>query len=43
MDYQAIMVTERDGYGVITLNRPDVKNALNVLFGAGPWRQGLYR
>ncbi len=30
MDYQAIRVTERDGYGVITLNRPDVKNALNV-------------
>ena len=30
MDYQAIEVSERDGYGVIALNRPDVMNALNV-------------
>lgn len=30
MDYQAIRVSERDGYGVIMLSRPDVKNALNV-------------
>jgi len=30
MDYQAIKVRERNGYGVITLNRPDVMNALNT-------------
>ncbi|MEM9969994.1 MAG: enoyl-CoA hydratase-related protein [Pseudomonadota bacterium] len=30
MDYQAIEVSERDGYGVVTLNRPDVRNALNA-------------
>ncbi len=30
MDYQTIRVTEKDGYGTIMLNRPDVKNALNT-------------
>lgn len=30
MEYQAIRVRERNGYGVITLNRPDVMNALNT-------------
>ncbi|MEM9852344.1 MAG: enoyl-CoA hydratase-related protein, partial [Pseudomonadota bacterium] len=30
MDYQAIGVSITDGVGVITLNRPDVRNALNV-------------
>ncbi len=30
MEYQAIRVRERNGYGLITLNRPDVMNALNT-------------
>lgn len=30
MDYQTIRVTETDGYGVIALNRPEVKNAFNT-------------
>ena len=30
MDYQTITLTDQDGYAVITLNRPDVKNALNT-------------
>lgn len=30
MDYQTIAITETDGYTVITLSRPDVKNALNT-------------
>jgi len=30
MDYQTISVTETDGYGVIALNRPQVKNAFNT-------------
>lgn len=30
MDYQTLRVTHQDGYAVITLNRPDVKNALNT-------------
>ena len=30
MDYQTILLTEHDGYSVITLNRPEVKNALNT-------------
>jgi 2-(1,2-epoxy-1,2-dihydrophenyl)acetyl-CoA isomerase len=29
MDYQTIRVDRQDGYAVITLNRPEVKNALN--------------
>ena len=29
MDYQTIQLTKDDGYAVITLSRPDVKNALN--------------
>ena len=27
MDYQTIRVTEEDGYAVISLDRPEVKNA----------------
>ncbi|MCG6882947.1 MAG: enoyl-CoA hydratase/isomerase family protein [Silicimonas sp.] len=34
MDYQTIQVMRQDGYAVITLNRPDVKNALNTLMRA---------
>ncbi len=30
MDYQTLRITRQDGYAVITLNRPDVKNALNT-------------
>jgi 2-(1,2-epoxy-1,2-dihydrophenyl)acetyl-CoA isomerase len=30
MDYQTIRLTHTDGYAVITLNRPDVMNALNT-------------
>lgn len=30
MDYQTIRLTEHDDYAVITLNRPEVKNALNA-------------
>ncbi|MEO9823917.1 MAG: enoyl-CoA hydratase-related protein [Paracoccaceae bacterium] len=30
MDYQTIRLTEHDGYAVISLNRPEVKNALNA-------------
>ena len=30
MDYQTIRVTETGGYGVIALNRPEVKNAFNT-------------
>ncbi|NNE87646.1 MAG: 2-(1,2-epoxy-1,2-dihydrophenyl)acetyl-CoA isomerase [Silicimonas sp.] len=30
MDYQTIQLTEDDGSAVITLNRPEVKNALNA-------------
>ena len=30
MEYQSIRVTEQDGYGVITLSRPEVKNAFNT-------------
>ena len=30
MDYQAIRLTEQDGYAIVTLNRPEVKNALNT-------------
>lgn len=30
MDYQTIRLTTTDGYAVITLNRPDVMNALNT-------------
>ena len=30
MDYQAITLNIADGVGVITLNRPDVMNALNT-------------
>ena len=30
MDYQAITVTQQDGVATITLNRPDVMNALNA-------------
>lgn len=30
MDYQTIRLTEHDGYAIITLNRPEVKNALNA-------------
>lgn len=34
MNYQMIRVSERDGMAVITLNRPDVMNALNPLMRA---------
>lgn len=34
MNYQMIRVSERDGLAVITLNRPDVMNALNPLMRA---------
>ncbi|MDJ0639398.1 MAG: enoyl-CoA hydratase-related protein [Paracoccaceae bacterium] len=34
MDYQTITVTYQDGYAVITLSRPEVKNALNTLMRA---------
>lgn len=34
MDYQTLQVSRQDGYAVITLNRPDVKNALNTLMRA---------
>ncbi len=30
MDYQTLRVAHQDGYAVITLDRPDVKNALNT-------------
>ncbi len=30
MDYQTLQIARTDGYSVITLNRPDVKNALNT-------------
>ncbi len=30
MEYQTIRLTEKDGYATITLNRPDVMNALNT-------------
>lgn len=30
MDYQTIRLSNKDGYGVITLNRPEVMNALNT-------------
>ena len=30
MDYQTIRLTEHEGYAVISLNRPEVKNALNA-------------
>ncbi|MGI9391519.1 MAG: enoyl-CoA hydratase-related protein [Boseongicola sp.] len=30
MDYQTISIAETDGYAMITLNRPDVMNALNT-------------
>ncbi len=30
MDYQTLQIARADGYAVITLNRPDVKNALNT-------------
>ncbi len=30
MDYQTIRVTEQDGYAIVTLDRPDVMNALNT-------------
>ncbi|MGI9395137.1 MAG: enoyl-CoA hydratase-related protein [Boseongicola sp.] len=30
MDYQTIIIAETDGYATITLNRPDVMNALNT-------------
>ena len=30
MDYQTISLSQTDGYAEITLNRPEVKNALNT-------------
>jgi 2-(1,2-epoxy-1,2-dihydrophenyl)acetyl-CoA isomerase len=30
MDYQTIRVTEQDGYAIVSLDRPDVMNALNT-------------